>query len=116
VLGIGAGGNHAVRAAAASGAACLALVTTPLDDGARRDLAAYPGGLFGVFGREDELADADHVAQLRDDAPQGEFVIYGGVGHDFLDDYADPYDFSIARDAIDRIAAFFEKHLPPAPA
>jgi dienelactone hydrolase len=116
MLGLGGGGSNAVTAAARTEAACLALVTTPLHDDARRALASFSGSLLGVFSRDDELADGEHVAKLREDAPHGEFVIYGGVGHDFLDDYADPYDFSVARDAIDRIAGFYEKHLPPAPA
>lgn len=115
VLGLGAAGDAAVRAAVECGATCLGLVTTRLDDTAMTLLGSYAGSVLGLFGREDGVADADHVAALRDQAPHGEFVIYGGVGFDFLDDSGDPYDFGVARDAIDRLAGFYEKHLPPAP-
>jgi carboxymethylenebutenolidase len=115
LLGLGWGGDAVVETAVREGAVCVGLVTTSLDEASLDTLAGYTGGVLGVFGREDGDATPEAVAELRRRVPHGEFVIYGGVGTEFLDDYALSYDFEVARDAIDRLAGFFEKHLPQAP-
>ncbi len=116
VLGLGSGGSFAVTAAAASGAACVALVTTPLDDDTVVALGGFTGGVLGLFGRGDEVVGVDRVADYHEAAPHGEFVLYGDAGHELLDDYVDGYDVATAMDALDRLAVFYTKHLPPAPA
>jgi carboxymethylenebutenolidase len=115
VLGIGRGGRAAVRMAARTGAAALALVYAPID-GEEETLASFAGGVLGIYGRSDDVVAADTVAAVRTSAPHAEVVVYGDVGHDFLDDYGDTYDREAASDAVERLSGFFEKVLPPAPA
>lgn len=110
VLGLGEGGPHAVAAARADHAPLILA-------GAALDLAELAGTavpVLGLYGREDELVTVDTVMQARGVIPQAEWVLYEGVGHHFMDDYLAGFDLEAYRDAVERIAGFCEKHLPPA--
>lgn len=108
VLGIGGGGPHAIEAARASEAA-LVLAGSPLP--ADR-LARVTEPILGLYGKEDELVPVDEIMAVRARVPHAEWALYENVGHDFLDDYLDDFDSEAHKDAVERIAAFCEKHLP----
>ncbi|MGH9168630.1 MAG: dienelactone hydrolase family protein [Acidimicrobiia bacterium] len=46
--------------------------------------------------------------------PHGEWVLYEGVGHDFLNDTRPGYDEGAADDVYQRLVSFFKVHLPAA--
>ncbi len=110
VLGLGAGGPHALRAVRDGAGAAICLAYSPLAAGVP---VAVP--LLGIYGRDDDVVPVDDVLAYRAVAPHGEFVIYEGVGHDFLDDSADGYAPGAAADALERMTEFFLKELPEGP-
>lgn len=109
VLGVGDGGSVAAQLAASTGAALVLVASAPEPE----ELAAVTGPVLGLAGKDDDEVSADQVAALRSAAPHGEWVLYEGVGHDFHDDYLAGFDQQAFQDAVERIAAFAEKHLPP---
>ena len=68
-----------------------------------------------MFGREAADFDPAVADRVRNEVPQAELVIYSGAGSDFMDDYLPDYDYDVATNAVERLADFFEKHLPPGP-
>lgn len=108
ILGLGSGGVAAAEAALDSGAA-LVLVASSLPT---ETLAQISTPILGIFGKDDEVSSIDAVMEARSAAPHAEWVLYEGVGHDFLDDYLDGFDAEAHQNAVERIAAFCEKHLP----
>jgi carboxymethylenebutenolidase len=116
VLGAGQGGTLAVDVAVAHGAQAVGLVAAPLDEAVAHGLGAFPGGVLGLYGRDDEVVAIDGVLAARSDLPHAEIVVYEGVGHDFIDDLRPTFDQQAATDAIERLSIFFVKHLPPGPA
>ena len=115
VLGIGWGGTLAVEVAVARNADAVGLVAAPLDEAVAHGLGAFPGGVLGLYGRDDEVVPIDGVLAARAHLPHAEIVVYDAVGHDFVDDLRPAFDEPAAKDAIERLSIFFEKHLPPAP-
>ncbi len=116
IFGIGAGGSRAITAAMDRGAAALALAATPLEQGSLGDLGSSTIPLLGLYSRTDEVVPISGVLDARSSLPHAEVVIYDNIGHDFLDDSTDDYDFAVTVDAVERLAGFFVKHLPAAPA
>jgi carboxymethylenebutenolidase len=114
VLGVGAGATVAAGLAVRSRAAAFGVLSGELLEPAV-ELDGYVGAVLGLYGKEDDVVDLDVVSTIRDVVPQTELVLYGGVGHDFADDYQDGFDYDAAEDAAERLSGFFEKHLPPAP-
>lgn len=110
---IGDGASRALAAGRVLSPAALAMAYPTRLDSTNEQLRSLAVPVLGVVGRADELVSMDDVAAARSAAPQSEWVVYDGAGHDFLDDSEPGYDFSTATDAIERIAGFFEKHLPP---
>ncbi len=110
LLGLGAGGTRALVAAHDDVGDAVCLAYSPPAAGIPVSVA-----LLGLYGRDDDLVPIDDVLAFRDAAPHGEFVIYEGVGHDFLDDSRDGYTPGAAADALDRMTAFFVKELPEGP-
>ena len=107
VMGMGRGGGHAITAAAAHDAA-LVLAAASLEVAS---LAAVTGPVLGIYGREDEVVPLEVVMEARAAAPHAEWVLYERLGHDFMDDHAEGFDLEAYADAVERIAAFCEKHL-----
>jgi dienelactone hydrolase len=70
--------------------------------------------VLALSGKDDEFVPQEAVRMLRDAGPHIEVVLYGGVGAEFLDDDLDGYDYTTAKDAIERLAEFFVEHLPGA--
>lgn len=114
VLGIGSGAEVAARLAVRNQVPALAVVAGD-PEALAEDATGYAGALLALYGKDDEVVDVDAVAALRDADPHAEVVMYGSVGHDFMDDYRDDFDHDASEDAVERLTAFFEKHLPAAP-
>lgn len=113
VLGVGSGAAPAARLAGRSSQVAVALVSAPLQPIA--GMLATTSGLLGLFGRDDAEVPIDEVIAARASLPHAELVLYEGVGTDFLDDGRPGYDPGAAIDAVERLVAFFIKHLPPIP-
>ena len=117
LLALGHGGVPAADLAAADGeidALVLAYVPTA---GLDELLAGSRVPILGVYGGDDAVAPPDGARALRTALGRGEFRIYSGVEHEFLDDGGDTYDRGAADDALDRVRAFLGSHLGvPAPA
>ncbi len=71
--------------------------------------------MLGLYARDDADVPVDDAVAMRAGLPNAEFVIYDGVGAGFMDDDSPGFDFEVANDAVDRLVAFFLRHLPPAP-
>lgn len=110
LLGLGAGGEHALLAARAGVGDAVCIAYAPVDAA-----HAVTMPLLGLYGRDDSVVPVEAVLAFRDAVPHGEFVLYEGVGHDFLDDYGDDYAAAAASDALDRMTGFFLKQLPEGP-
>lgn len=109
ILGLGSGGGIATETAVDSGAALVLAASLPV-----AALARVTAPILGLLGKDDEVVSLEDVAAARADAPHAEWVLYEGVGHDFLDDYLEGFDDQAHQDAVERIVEFCEKHLPPA--
>lgn len=121
LLGLDVGGRFALlKASRAKWVASVAVAYTPLAGDDTRDLEvadtldhlAVP--VIGLYGAEDELIDSGSVDEAQDRNQHGQWLLYDGVGHGFLDPTADGYDESAAEDATARLIAFFNQTLPPA--
>jgi carboxymethylenebutenolidase len=121
VLGTDVGGRFGIiKAATRDWARSLALGYTPLtgDEGREHRVADYldhlPIPVLGLYGADDELIDPVTVdeAQRRND--HGQWLLYEGVGHGFLDIEGDGFDQSAADDAFARLVAFFRGSLQAA--
>lgn len=118
LLGMGAGGRWATLAAERSPlVAALGLVgpalqhaTTDVDPWSVLDVP-----VLGLSGRDDEGAPLTAVTSVRAAAPHAEWVIYDGAGADYWDDYLASYDGEVAADTLERLVAFFDRHLPESP-
>lgn len=121
ILGIDVGGRFGlIKAATRDWARSLALCSTPLtgDEEREHQVAEYldhlPVPVLGLYGADDELIDAKSVdeAQRRND--HGQWLLYEGVGHRFLDIDGEGFDQSAADDAFARLVAFFRGSLAKA--
>ncbi|NND02648.1 MAG: hypothetical protein HKN91_07660 [Acidimicrobiia bacterium] len=67
--------------------------------------------LLGLIGRDDEVSPIGDVMAARESAPHSQWVIYDGLGHDFLDDNEAGFDLPAFNDAFERIIDFCSKNL-----
>ncbi len=74
-------------------------------------LGEVTGPLLGMIGREDELSPIADVMEARDIAPHAQWVIYDGLGHDFLDDNEAGFDRPAFADVVARTVEFLIKSL-----
>ncbi|HSJ27917.1 MAG TPA: dienelactone hydrolase family protein [Acidimicrobiia bacterium] len=119
LLGLDVGGRFSLISAAhrrwVGGAA---VVSTPLTgDEDRRfqvaDVLRHIGvPVLGLYGRDDDLIDTDSVDEAQDRNVTGQWLLYEGAGHAFLDEVGDDYDEASAEDAIARLTEFFTTNLP----
>jgi carboxymethylenebutenolidase len=121
LLGTDVGGRFGlIKAATRDWVRSLALCYTPLtgDEDREHQVADYlehlPVPVLGLYGAEDELIHASTVdeAQARND--HGQWLLYEGVGHGFLDIDGSGFDQSAADDAFARLLAFFKGSLEEA--
>ncbi len=64
---------------------------------------------LGMYGKGDQ--PAEDWEQLRGQAPQVEWVLYGAPGHNFFDEGSDSFDAGVADDAMNRILEFLARTL-----
>jgi carboxymethylenebutenolidase len=83
----------------------------PAPPGVIEGLGDLAEPVLGLIGREDDVSPLDDVMAARQTAPHSQWVIYDGVGHDFLDDNEPGFDQAAFADAFDRTVEFFEKNL-----
>ena len=118
VFGSDVGGRFALIAASTRPwVRSVAVAYAPLTGDKEREhqVAGYldhlPVPVLGLYGAADELIDVGSVdeAQRRND--HGQWLLYDGVGHGFLDPNADEFDQSAADDGFARLIAFFSATL-----
>lgn len=121
LLGLDVGGRLGIVCASTRAwVKSLAVVSTPLtgDEDREHQVASYldnlPVPVLGLYGAEDDLIALSTVdeAQRRND--HGQWLLYQGAGHSFLDAEADGYHADSAADASPRLVEFFKATLPAA--
>jgi carboxymethylenebutenolidase len=121
VIGLDVGGRFALLAAATRPwVRSLGLAYTPLTGDEERShrvadyLSNLPVPVLAVYGADDGLIAASTVdeAQRRND--HGQWLLYAGAGHGFLDIESETFDQAAADDALARFIAFFKASLEPA--
>lgn len=121
MFGADVGGRFVLMAASRRDwVSSAAIAYAPLTGDEARDFQAadtldnLPIPILALYGNSDELIDNGSVdeAQRRND--HGQWLLYEGVGHGFLDAEDDNFDPSAADDALARILAFFQATLAPA--
>ncbi|MFO7547420.1 MAG: dienelactone hydrolase family protein [Acidimicrobiia bacterium] len=119
VLGLDVGGRFAIVAAAhRPWVAAVGLAYTPLtgDEERRFPVAGMLGHvavpLLGVYAADDSLIAVETVDEAQRRNPSGDWLLYEGTDHGFLDGAA--YNPGAAADAMARFAEFFLRRLPPA--
>jgi carboxymethylenebutenolidase len=121
ILGVDVGGRFGLVAAATRPwVGALVVAYTPLtgDEERGHQVADYLGHLpvpvLGLYGADDELIDVGTVDEAQRRNGHGQWVLYEGAGHDFLDVGADLYDADASADAMVRIIDFLRSTLPQA--
>lgn len=119
LLGLDVGGRFSlIDAAHRSWVAATAVVSTPLAGDEDR---AFPVGdilshlatpVLGLYGADDELIDRESVDEAQSRNVTGQWLLYEGAGHGFLDESGDEFDEASAEDAAARLTSFFTTHLP----
>jgi dienelactone hydrolase len=121
VLGLDVGGRFSlIGAATRSWIRSVAVVSAPLTGDEEREyqVASYldnlPVPVLGLYGADDDLIAVETVdeAQRRND--HGQWLLYEGAGHSFLDADDDGYHADAASDAAPRLVEFFKATLPQA--
>lgn len=121
VLGTDVGGRFGIiKAATRDWVRSLTICYTPLTGDEEREhqvegyLDHLPVPVLGLYGANDDLIDTSTVdeAQRRND--HGQWLLYEGVGHGFLDIDGAGFDQSAADDAFARLVAFFRGSLAAA--
>jgi carboxymethylenebutenolidase len=121
ILGLEVGGRFALIQAAHRdwvGAAAVAYAPLTGDEDRRYRVAdllehiARP--VLGLYGADDELIDADSVDEAQRRNISGQWLLYEGAGHGFMNDSGPGYEPAAAEDAVARIVSFFMASLPTA--
>ena len=121
LFGTDIGGRFAIiKAATRDWVKSIAVCYTPLTGDEEREhqvadfLDHLPVPVLGLYGTEDNLVDVASVdeAQRRND--HGQWLLYDGAGHGFLDIEGDGFDQAATDDAYARLTTFFEATLPKA--
>lgn len=119
LLGLDVGGRFAVIAAAhRRWAGAAAVVSTPLTGDEERTYQVaslvrhVAAPILGLYGAADALIDAESVDEAQNRNPSGQWLLYEGAGHGFLDEAGDDFDEAAAEDAVARLTEYFVTHLP----
>lgn len=119
LLGVDVGGRFAlIQAARQPWVASVAIAYTPLTGDEEREhpvagfLAHLPIPVLGLYGADDDLIDAGSVDEAQARNQHGQWLLYEGTEHGFLDPTAPGYHAGSADDALARIIAFFQATLP----
>lgn len=98
----------------------IAVAYTPLTGDEDRDfqvaasLGNLPVPVLGLYGAEDDLIDVASVDEAQRRNEHGQWLLYEGSGHGFLDGDHENYNLAAAEDAWARCLAFFAATLPQA--
>jgi dienelactone hydrolase len=121
ILGIDVGGRFAlIGAATRPWVQAVAVAYAPLtgDDDREYPVAGYlehlPVPVLGLYGADDELIASSSVDEAQRRNQHGQWLLYEGAGHGFLDIDAELYDTDAAADAGARLVEFFKAALPVA--
>lgn len=121
MLGLDVGGRFAiVMAAHRRWVRSLALCYTPLtgDEDRETPVADLLGTLsvpvLGLYGAEDELIGHQTVDEAQRRNASGQWLLYEGAAHGFLNIDSDTFHNDAAADAAQRLVQFFIQTLPPA--
>jgi carboxymethylenebutenolidase len=118
VLALDVGGRFGIiKAATRAWVASLTLCYPPLtgDEERAHQVADYldnlPVPVLAMYGADDDLVDASTVDEAQRRNEHGQWLLYEGVGHGFLDIDGDGFDQSAADDAFARLVAFLKATL-----
>lgn len=118
ILATDVGGRFGlIKAATRDWVKSLALSYSPLtgDEEREHQVADYldhlPVPVLGLYGADDELIDTATVDEAQRRNGHGQWLLYEGVGHGFLDVDAVGFDQAAADDAWARVLAFFKATL-----
>jgi dienelactone hydrolase len=121
ILATDVGGRFGlIKAATRDWVRSLAICYTPLtgDEDREHQVANYldhlPIPVLGLYGSADDLIDNSSVDEGQRRNDHGQWLLYEGVGHGFLDVDGESYDEGAADDAFARLVAFFRASLPQA--
>jgi len=121
MLGVDVGGRFAlISAAIRPWVRSLVLAYTPLtgDEDREYQVAKFldhlPVPVLGLYGADDDLVDARTVDEAQNRNQHGQWLLYPGARHQFLDVDAPEYEPAAAEDAMGRILAFLQETLPAA--
>lgn len=121
LLGLDVGGRYALALGAnRPWVRSVAVCYTPLTGDEEREIQVadvldhLPVPVLGLYGAEDDLIDTETVdeAQRRNEA--GQWLLYEGAGHGFLNIEQEGYVADAAADAAVRLTQFFAQTLPAA--
>lgn len=115
VVGLDVGGRFAlIRGATRDWVRSVVVGYAPLTGDEEREfqVADYldhlPVPVLGLYGTDDELIAVDTVDEAQRRNEHGQWLLYDGAQHGFLDSDADGFDQSAADDAFARIVAFLK--------
>ncbi len=121
IVGIDVGGRFGLIAAATRPwVRSLTLAYTPLtgDEDREHQVADFldhlPVPVLGLYGATDELISPGTVDEAQNRNQHGQWLLYDGAGHDFLDVTAPAYNEAASDDALARLVAFLKATLPAA--
>lgn len=119
LLGTDVGGRFALMAGSRrEWVRSVAVAYSPLTGDEEREfqvasaLASLPIPVLGLYGAADELIDASSVDEAQRRNEHGQWLLYEGAGHGFLDLDGGTFQPDAADDAWARILAFFQATLP----
>jgi carboxymethylenebutenolidase len=118
IFGADVGGRFTLMAASRRAWVKAAVVAyAPLTGDEGRDfhvaesLSHLPIPVLGLYGVEDDLIDAASVDEAQRRNEHGQWLLYDGAGHGFLDVEHENFEPAAADDAQERILAFFKATL-----
>ena len=119
LLGLDVGGRFSlIDAAHRKWVGAAAVVSTPLTGDEDRqfqvaEILRHIGvRVLGLYGADDELVDSESVDEAQSRNITGQWLLYDGAAHGFLDESGDEYHEASAEDALARLTDFFTTHLP----
>ncbi len=119
LLGIESGGRLALMAAALrSWVGPAGVLYGPLTGDEHRryptagQLERLGDKVLGIYASDDELINSAEVDAAQDRNPSGQWLLYQGVGHGFVNENHSNYNEGAAMDAMERLAGFFTTALP----
>jgi dienelactone hydrolase len=65
-----------------------------------------------MYGSDDPLIAPETIDAAQDRNQNGQWLLYDGARHDFLNDSGDEYDPGAEADAVERMTQFFSSTLP----